>query len=360
MQEELPLDDLESELHRTWGRRLAGWWAQYNEEYVEGRLRSPSFRIGQSKTTLGYWDGLRREITLSAHHILRDDWTAVLETLRHEMAHQYVHEVLEVLDESAHGSAFRQACERLRCSPKAGEAHEDLKGKGPDKNLRVIQKLLSLAQSPNENEAQAAVQKARRLLIKYNIDTVELDRERQFTWRILGPVKARHTSAELWIGAILSQFFFVELLWCQSYDATSDRRGTALQIYGTPDNLEMASYVYAYLTDLLPVLWETYREDRGLTGNRERQRYYAGVLEGFHSKLSDQEAQMVQSEALVWKGDARLGAFFRYHNPHVITRSGGGVRRTETYDDGVAEGRNVSIRRPMKEAGTARGRMLGR
>ena len=357
---ELDPAELESDLHRTWGRRLAGWWTQYNDDYVKGRMQAPIFRIGSSESVLGRWDGTRREITLSARHILRDDWAAVLDTLRHEMAHQYVQEVLGVTDEPPHGPAFARTCERLRCSRSAGSRVESLTGQGPDKTLRVIQKLLSLAESPNENEAQAAVQKARRLLVKYNVDVVELDRQRNFSLRTLGDVKARHTSAELWIGSILGRFFFVESLWCQSYDPAHDRRGSALQIYGTAENLDLAAYVYDYLSGLLPLLWDDYRRTLGLTHNRERQRYYAGVLEGFFEKLTEQERSMVASEALVWKGDPQLTTFFKYHNPRVVTRSGGGVRRTETYEDGVAEGKRVSIRKPVKDGPGGEVRLLGR
>lgn len=358
MQVELDLPTLESDLHRVWGRRLAGCWWQYNDEYLEGRLRTPSIRIGASESKLGEWDGLRREITVSAHHILRDDWVSVLDTLRHEMAHQYVQEVLGVVDETAHGRAFFQACERLRCAPDATTNTAELRGAGPDQTLLRIEKLLSLAESPNENEAQAAMQKARRLLVKYNVDVVELDRSRNFGSRVLGDVKARHTSAELWIGAILTRFFFVESLWSQSYNAVSDRRGTVLQVYGTPENLDMATYVFNYLEGLLPILWVDYRTARGLSDNRERQRYFAGVMEGFHSKLDAQERTMVQSEALVWKGDPQLHRFFRYHNPRVVTRYGGVVARTKTYEDGISEGRQVSIKRPVEAGASGEIRLL--
>ena len=354
MQGELPLPEMESDLHRAWGRRLANWWVQYNDEYVGGRMRPPTIRIGSTESQLGRWEGVRREIMISARHISRDDWMSVLETLRHEMAHQYVHEILNVEDESAHGRAFVRACELLRCSPEAATDTVALKGDGPDKTLRVIQKLLSLAESPNENEAQAAVQKARRLLTKYNIDVVDLDSARHFETRVLGAFKARHTSAELWIGSILNRFFFVESLWCQSYDAANDRRGTALQVYGTAENLDFAAYVYDYLTGLLPILWASFRSESGLVNNRERQRYYAGVLEGFYTKLTEQEQRFAKSEALVWKGDPKLQAYFKHHNPRVVTRYGGGVTRSETYEAGFAEGKNVSIRRPVENGPSGR------
>ena len=37
----------------------------------------------------------------------------MVEVLKHEMAHQYAHEILGARDESAHGEAFRTVCQRL-------------------------------------------------------------------------------------------------------------------------------------------------------------------------------------------------------------------------------------------------------
>ncbi len=307
--------------------------------------------LSEATHTLGHWDRSRRSIAISSTHIASHAWEDVLDTLRHEMAHQYVDDVLRPADEPAHGSAFREACHELRCSPLASTDSEVL-GQQDDRTLRVVKKLLSLADSPNEHEAQVAVQKAHRLLVKYNIDLVNLDAERRFESRILGEVKGRHTSAEIWLSAILNRFFFVEAIWSQSYDAVRDRQGTRLQIFGTPQNLDMAEYVHAYLIGLMPRLWESYREMEGIRGNRERQRYYTGVLEGFHSKLTEQERRLEREHALVWTGDAALKHYYRYINPNVHTRYGGGGRRNDVYDAGVEEGRNVDIHRPVGEKGS--------
>ncbi|MCZ6636343.1 MAG: DUF2786 domain-containing protein, partial [bacterium] len=202
---------LAEELRTAWNRKLYVWWAYYNEEYLKGALTRPVIRLGQGDSTLGAWQRVGRVLTISEGHIDRDPWLSVMETLRHEMAHQYAHEVLKSEDEGPHGEAFRQACEKLRCSPRARAVEVDLEGPEgeEDKILRVLKKVLSLASSPNEHEAQVAMQKARELLIKYIIDLVELDRDRRFETRSLGEVKGRHTSAELWLGSLLNRFFFV-------------------------------------------------------------------------------------------------------------------------------------------------------
>ncbi len=340
-------------------RKLHVWWDHYNETYLSGVLSRPVIVLSGSGLALGHWDQSRRTIAISSSHIVSHAWEDVLDTLRHEMAHQYVDDELHPEGESAHGPAFREACDRMRCSPRASAESGSLQDQD-DRTLRLVRKLLSLADSPNEHEAQVAVQKARRLLVKYNIDLVNLDAERRFESRIVGEVKGRHTSAEIWLSAILNRFFFVEAIWSQSYDAVNDRSGTRLQIYGTSQNLDMAGYVYGYLNGLLPQLWDTYQEREGLSGNRERQRYYTGVLEGFHAKLTEQEGQLERDHALVWMGDAALKSYYRHINPNVHTRYGGGGRRNDVYDAGVEEGRNVNIHRPVREKGSGMRGLLTR
>ena len=348
----------EGELWTTWNRKLYHWWRHYNEEYLAGRLKPPLIELSPAVRTLGQWDRTHRRISVSVEHVKSDPWMAVMDTLRHEMAHQYTDEILEVSDETPHSAAFAQACRQLRCSPRAsatqalGEQSED------ERLLRVIKKVLSLAGSPNEHEAQAAVEKARRLLLDYNVDVVALDRERGFGSRCLGPIKGRRSSWELWLAMILNEFFFVEVLWTRSYDTLRDRDGTILTVYGTATNLEMAEYVYDYLSQLLTRLWPQYVQRARIRGNRERQRYFAGVLQGFHGKLAEQETRSRSGEReLVWMGDSRLAEYYRYHNPRVVTRTTGGVVASDAYRDGVEEGRRVTIHQPVA-APAANGRLL--
>ena len=377
---------LAQDLRTAWLRMLAKWWHHYNHEFLRDALAIPVIELSQSDERLGAWDRGFRRIMISALHVERDPWGQVLDTLRHEMAHQFVDEVLRPAGESAHGAAFSSACERLRCSASArsrpshgedrgiageglrGAAGEGLRGaageglriagEGPQEErvIRLVQKLLSLAQSPNENEAQAAMRKARRLLLEYNIELVQDNAARQFERRQLGEVKGRHPAWELWVAMLLSDFFFVEVLWAHSYDAPADRSGTVLEIYGTRTNLAMAEYVYSFLTGLLPRLWDQYRVQQLLGDNRERMRFFAGVVQGFHEKLTleSRREQQRQAEAvttaLVWHGDQQLRAYYHHHNPRITTRMTGGVAATDAFHHGVAQGRQVTIHQPVEQA----------
>jgi hypothetical protein len=353
---------LAADLRQTWGRKLLVWWRHYNEEYLAGALRLPVVEVVDSHAVLGRWHGAERRLSIAAGHIERDPWLEVLDTLRHEMAHQYVGEVLKVDDETAHGESFRRACQKLRCSPRASGTKKKAPIGDEDRLMQRLRKVLSLAASPNEHEAEAAVQKARLLLLRYNIDMVALDAARQFSRRALGSIKGRRASYELWLALILQEFFFVETIWAETYIAVRDRAGTVLEIYGTDANLDMAAYVYDYLTHLLPPLWDTYRQVQGLDSNRERQRYWAGVLEGFYRKLQGQDQHMhrEQGDLIRWKGDERLRQYYAYINPRVRVRYGRGVEPSAAYRAGLEEGRNVQIHRPVEAASNGVGGYIER
>ncbi len=346
-----------AELERAWGRALYRWWEFYDREYLHGSMQRPLIQLGEGRHYLGEWDPAMRRITISRQHIRNDPWSEVLDTLRHEMAHQYVWEVLGAGAEAPHGAAFVEACRKVRCDARAtarrmGTATDSDKTEA--RVARLVKKLLSLGDSPNENEAQAAVNKAQRLLLEYNVDLVETDAERCFERRQLGQVKGRHPAWELWLAMILNEFFFVEVLWTRSYQAVHDLQGTVLEVYGTPTNLDMAEYVHVYLSQLLERLWDGYRRQRKLRSNRERMRYFAGVLQGFHDKLDRQRVQVeegVQTKALVWQGDHRLQSYYRFHNPRIQTRQTGGVAASEAFRHGVEAGHQVTLRQPVSVGG---------
>ncbi|MGK4455780.1 SprT-like domain-containing protein, partial [Klebsiella pneumoniae] len=77
------------------------------------RLVAPQLALVSSKTRLASWHRETRTIEVSRGLVLKEPWRAVVEVLKHEMAHQYVHEVLRETRETAHGPAFQATCKRL-------------------------------------------------------------------------------------------------------------------------------------------------------------------------------------------------------------------------------------------------------
>ena len=171
-------------------RELGKWWDYYNSLYLRGALRPPVLRVAET-APLGAFARETRTLTISAAHLANDPWLGVMETLRHEMAHQYADEVLGAAGEPPHGPKFRAACQLLRVSPRAcGEGHEvthdTARSAGRSAVLDKVHKLLSLSSSPNEHEAELALRKARELLLRHNISAAELAGTRTFGVRRLG------------------------------------------------------------------------------------------------------------------------------------------------------------------------------
>ncbi len=359
-------------LQRSWIQRLRWHYDHINYQYVDSTLKRPLFLIGQSRQRLGEWNGARRTITISQHHILEHSWETVLDTLRHEMAHQYVHEHLGLPHVPPHGDAFREACRILRCEPDAttrGKPLERLVESNDerDRMLQRIKELFALAGSPNEHEAANAMRMAQKYLLKYNLDLTELDDDRRYETRFLGRCSARIQEYEYTLSTILQDHFFVMVIWTYSYDAIRDRSGKILQISGTPENLEIAEYVYHYVMQLAGPLWHERRREIRRAANDARRggrrrgtklQYLAGLVRGLLDKLGAQKTTLAQEHGLVWAGDSRLTDFYRYVNPRVRTISSSGVSRSNQYDAGVRDGKKIDIRRGLTGNNGNRGRLL--
>jgi hypothetical protein len=345
------------------GEQLFAWWEGYNDDYLDGTLRPPVLRIAE-QAALGTWQPETRTLAISARHLADDPWLAVMETLRHEMAHQYADEVLFAAGEPPHGPKFKEACRRLRVCPRA---NGDSAAFTPDARettarstlLDRVHKLLSLSTSPNEHEAESALRKAREILLRHNIGEAEVGASRDFGMRWLGPARPRHQLWEYQLASILSDFFFVRSIWVPTFDPATLQRCSVLEVHGTTGNLAMADYVHGYLTRVLDDLARQYERRVGRLGALERARFFAGVLGGFSQKLAAEGRRLAAEHALVWKGDPRLEDEFRHHHPHIRTKRGSGLRRTRAYDDGREEGGKLTLRKPIDAEKRGFGGYLG-
>jgi hypothetical protein len=348
---------LSAELEAALLRELQASYQDLNAGYFRRKLRLPNFRLSDNLRRLGQWDPARRSIEVSRPLLMQEPWGVVLEVLKHEMAHQYVHEVLGRSTEPAHGPAFRELCERLgidgRASglPKGGDGAPERRGHL--KILERISQLLALAKSTNVHEAEAAMSLAQKLMLKYNIDEAALGSKRGYSFRHLGTPSGRISESGRLLSIILGEHFFVEVIWVPVYRPLEGKRGQVLEICGTLENLEMAAYVHAFLTDAAERLWLEHQRSSGIRGNRERRTYLAGVMEGFRDKLQA-EARKEREQGLVWVGDADLSAYYRKRHPHIRHTRAMGNERTAAHGAGRSAGRRLVLHRGIS-SGPAHG-----
>ncbi|MDC0682407.1 DUF2786 domain-containing protein [Sorangium atrum] len=363
---------LSAELEAALVRELMAAYQSLNYTHFRRKLRSASIELSDAASRLGRWVSEARAIEISRPLVLTQPWGVVIEVLKHEMAHQYVHEVLGVRDEAAHGPAFREVCTRLGIDgtaagmPAAGRSPADpaARGDGDASEASVdarildrIARLLALADSPNANEAQAAMSAAQRLMLKYNLDVAKARAARQYGFRHLGAPSGRVGETERIVGGILGKHFFVEAIWVPVYVPLEGKRGSVLEICGTPANLEMAAYVHAFLHHTAEQLWREHKRTHGVKGNKDRRTYQAGVMLGFLEKLNTERKVSVE-QGLVWVRDADLDGYYRTRHPHVQHLRHAGNQRTAAHAHGREAGRKIVLHRPMQGATGNRGMLL--
>lgn len=101
--------------------RLAEWHTRLNGERFGATLGAVPIRVSRRmQRRLGHYapgaDGNGPEIAISARHLRRDGFASALETLLHEMVHQWQHETGLPLD---HGAEFRRKCREVGAAPSA-------------------------------------------------------------------------------------------------------------------------------------------------------------------------------------------------------------------------------------------------
>ncbi len=358
-----PRADLSSELEAALIRELSDRYDWENRLHFRGRLKAPVIGLSESTLRLGQWISTPRRLELSRALVLEHSWLEVMSVLAHEMAHQFVDEVLGVRDETAHGETFRRICAEHGIDARAAGAPIGSPDAVPrtssleaERALDRIRKLLALAGSPNQHEAEIAMRKAHELMLRHNIETASTHAAREFEVRHLGDPEKRTTRVESDVVALLSEFFFVKIIRVPVYVPLRGTRGHVYEVAGTRANVEMAAHVHAFLLATAERLWSENRSDGRVRSGRDRLSYQSGVIRGFREKLLLERVEL-QGTGLVWVGDTQLDGFYHARNPRITSR-----RRTVSYNGahaaGREAGRTIVLHKPVAHGPSAGGPRL--
>ena len=333
---------LAAELEAALVRELARCYERLNWLYFAERLKKPVIVLAETSHRLGQWARATRTLELSRTLVIDRPWPEVLSVLEHEMAHQFVDEVLGVRDETAHGATFRKVCAERALDARASGAPVG-NGVPEDKTLERIRKLLALAGSPNQHEAEAAMNKAHELMLRHNLEQLPVAHE--FEIRHLGEPRGRANAVEAEVMGVLSEFFFVDVISIPVYVPRTGLHGRVYEITGTHANVEMASHVHAFLLATAERLWRELRGDARVQSGRDRIPFQTGVIRGFRDKLLLERVQL-RGVGLVWVGDKRLDDFAKRRHPRVIKRRRT-LRTSGAHRAGREAGANVVLHKPV-------------
>lgn len=344
--------ELQAKLENRVVGRLAVEYDDCNWSYFKDTLRRPQLRLSETSRRLGEWVPDDRSIGISREAALELPWLEVVEILKHEMVHQFVDEVLGG-EARPHGPLFVQACRARGIDPGATlQRREDAHAATPeDKVIARVRKLLALAESSNQHEAEAAASTAQRLILKFNLDLdARPPEDEHFTFAHVGTPTGRVQAHQRRLARLLLAHFFVRGVWVKHYDPHTDKLGSVLEICGRPENVQMAEFVYDFVLRTVERLWSEHKRCNGIRSNRDRRAFLAGAVAGFHGKL-DTQRFVHQREGLVWRGDAGAEAYLRRRFPRLrsVRYSGGTVNGA--YVEGHRAGKEIVLSRPVSERG---------
>lgn len=333
-------------------QRLSVEWRGINYTLFKSALRAPVIGLCETDEPLARFIPELRSVELSRGLVLEFAWAEVLESLKRLAVQQFIHERLSV-DEHPRGLTYRRICRKLGVDPLPTCASRPVPVRcEPQASARVVSrvhKLLALARSPNRHEAETAAMTAQRLLLKFNIQHDALDDPSpgaRYAVRHLGPALARRREHDQRLAKILNDYFFVESAWLPVYLPRQGLRATVLEICGLDVNLQMAEHVHGFLRHTATSLWFAYRHTNASSSADARLAFLAGVMQGFESKLAEQQRALAE-QGLVWVPGPGLVDFFARRNPSLRRVHGEAGHCGDAYDQGHHAGRSITLSTPI-------------
>jgi len=257
------------------------------------------------------------------------------ETLKHEMAHQYVSEFLDVIEKTSHGPVFRAVCsERGIC----GAASGDFEGSTEEETeiMELILKLHKLAESTtSEAEQETALRQAAAISRKYGISELKESAE-VWSAEIVGIETARVTSHRKLLSSLICRNFKVQGIWINTRG-----RNRALELVGRPNDVAIAGATHDWL--LLAALSSWKRERRTKTYSHGREAFLSAFMRERAAILQSEEQRLNKESGMVLiRNDENLKHFYHARYPRTASLSRSDISYNEAARNaGVRAAKNV-------------------
>lgn len=235
-----------------------------------------------------------------------------------------------------------------------------------EKTIDRIQKLLALATSPYDGEAQSAMEKAGQLLVRAGLTMEEVQAQKTEDSRIEVVRVTERADRKGWLESLavhVAKTFDCEVLKAhRTYSDESLRRHVMIFI-GLKRDVEIAASIFTYLTRQVNDLADGFRFSLGRSarGNGhalEVDAYRIGVVKTVGRRLREvfaaKTATIGSTELVLVKSQLVTAACKRFF-PNVNTsRQTKKTGSYEAYQKGLTDGARVAINRMVDGRGQAR------
>lgn len=243
----------------------------------------------------------------------------------------------------------------------------------PDSLVEKIAKLLRLANSDNEHEADLALERAQKLATQYNIDLAAIqiyegDKKplEKIEKQTVDLQTARKSITQQSVSRILINHFGIRLLY-----SGGRHSGMRLIFIGTKTDIELSIYLNNYLNSEFMRRWKKYYDKIPGVRLEERQSFIYGLEVGLGEKLENAKKK-TETESFQAYGDKateisnqyalmvvnhkeRLEEFIEEEFPNL--RKAYSARSTRhfnnSFESGKAEGRTINTNRVIGNSSRA-------
>jgi hypothetical protein len=265
--------------------------------------------------------------------------------LLHETAHYICSNQFGVTD---HGTLFKDVAEEIGAPIEFTKSSVSLEiGHDTSSQLSKIKKLLALSESSNPNESRAALNKARKLMIEMNMENFI---EREFIYSsVLYEAKrfsARHKVLFMLTRDISGVFSI------NNYSYTNKQREQ--RIFGTKNQVEIALYIYDYLSYTLDKEYKLFKSSNAAYG-RTLESFYYGVYEEMYKKFNDKstkESSSQEKSMILLSEDNKQKALSYFFKKNSVFTKGHGSKISinhAAYNHGKKVGVRTNIRNGIKK-----------
>lgn len=358
----------EEDISKAWVINLQETFNEIQDEVFKhtGKwLKVPNFCVNPNLNwAWGLWEKSNRTITLSTKLLRNYEWAAVKYVMKHEVAHLMVDELF-VVEHFPHGEAWKRACTILNIDPNVTTNDKYLsqfKGGSVSPIVDKIQKLLAHGNdiSISTEESQLFLNKAQELIIKYNVSLNSNSKDNNFfTIRPVGPLVDGHRAWLSAVSGLVASYYNVSCIWMY---CNEKRR---MEFFGTPENLDVAEYVFHALLTQAESLWEQYKENhnekakndpnyllsigttyRGNAHRISKASFMRGLVNGYNAKLRSEKRIILDSftpndRAVISANDGILKeAYKKHYKPRNLAKS---ACKGQGYWDGHKAGSSLSL-----------------
>jgi hypothetical protein len=297
---------------------------------------------------LAHFNSSYYQIALNRSLIYQAKDAVLRDILKHELAHYLT--FLEYGLVQAHGVEFKETCRKYAfpqeialSTMNVDEANLSKVGDlESERILEKVKKLLQLAQSSNSHESELATVKANALLLRHNLDRLNLkdDEAPIYLERVL---LQKRKDAKIAAIYDMLRHFIVKPVISYGKDAC------CIEVSGTLTNVKLAVYVARFLDLEFEHLWNQAKKEHGLSGLRAKNSFFLGLAKGYDQKMKESKESLssVDQKALVLvEKDLTLRTKMIYRS---LSSSRAGNNIDSKADSlGVKSGKNLSIRQGVE------------